>query len=287
MITMKAAKTSYTVSIPPTPPGMDIPLAIANLVGPYGDVYVMAASMSVATPRDLCGLRALVEHAALVADSVHFDCPNDEQLHRYLDRMGFYDGLPANVAMSRQRPSLRGNRLSTKLIELRRIDSADAVEELANCVWHVAVAQFARGRVATACATAIASATENVLDHAKSPIGGFVAARRYDQSGIELAVVDLGLGIPATLRQKPKYADLSDLDAVQQALRDGVTCTDEIGRGAGLSELIKAVRVAGTSTLVIQSSTAHVSANAGHTAVQLMTQAKPMPGTWISLRLKP
>ena len=247
----------------------------------------MAASMIFATPRDLCGIRALIEHASCVADTVYIDCPVDENLHRYLERMAFYHDLPRNVILSRDRPRLRSNSLHQRLIEVRRIDCAEAVEELAICVWNVAVGQFGRGSMASACATAIAAATENVLDHAQSPIGGLVAAQRYSETGLELAVVDLGLGIPTTLTTHPKYADLSDLVAVQRALDDGVTCTGEEGRGAGLAELVKTVRVAGSSTLVIESGRAHVTACAGDAGVQLTEPAKPVPGTWISIRLKP
>jgi hypothetical protein len=262
-------------------------MAIAALGGRHREVRVMAGSLTFATPRELCGLRAVVEHAAAMADSVYLDCPVDENLHRYLERMAFYHDLPANVVLSRPRPRLRSVTAPDRLIEVRRIHSSDAVEELASCVWQAAAAQFGRGRVATACATAVAAATENVLDHARSPIGGLVAAQRYRDSGLDLAVVDLGLGIPATLTSLARYAHLSDLHAVQLALADGITCTDEAGRGAGLCELVTAVQAAGSSTLVIQSGKAHVTANAVNSEVQLMTPATAVPGTWISLRLKP
>ena len=103
-------------------------MAIADLRDHYDAVHLMAGSLSFATPRELCGLRALVDHAALHADTVYFDCPVATDVHRYLERMSFYDNLPLNVILSQSRPSVRTNDQAWRLIEVRRIDCVDAVE---------------------------------------------------------------------------------------------------------------------------------------------------------------
>jgi anti-sigma regulatory factor (Ser/Thr protein kinase) len=202
--------------------------------------------------------------------------------------MGFYADLHSSVVLSIEPPRLQVNDLGASLIELSHIHCADDIENLAQRVRGVAGTQFGKGPAANACAVAVAAAAENVLDHAKSPVGALVAAQRYVKRGeLELAVVDLGLGIPTTLTAIPDYSHLSDLDAVQRSLDIGVTATGEDGRGQGLTELVDAIRRTGSSTLVIQSGRAHVTVGSAEAANQLVTPSRPVPGTWISLTLKP
>jgi hypothetical protein len=67
----------------------------------------MAASMSFGTRAEVCGLPALLDHAAHRADSVIFDCPGDVDVHAYVARMDFYANLPTNVVLSRPAPTIR------------------------------------------------------------------------------------------------------------------------------------------------------------------------------------
>jgi len=53
------------------------------------------------------------------------------------------------------------------------------------------------------------------------------------------SVTDDGPGVPSTIRSLPRYRGLSDFDAVCEALKDGVSCTDEPGRGGGFRRLIR------------------------------------------------
>jgi hypothetical protein len=287
-MTAVKSMTPYLMSVPPRSSGTELHVAINDLASQrHAVAHLMAASMASATPRELCGLRALLDHAALHADVVHFDCPTDDQLHRYMERMALYENLPENVVLSRPRPHLRSSDHGKQLVELRRIDCADDVEAVAERVWKVAEGHFGSHPIARACATAIAAAAENVLDHANSPIGALVAAQRYKTTGLELAVVDLGLGIPAKLTSAPEYAHISDLAAVERALDDGVTSTGEPGRGAGLMELRSTVQRAGSSTLIIQSGRAHVIVGSADEPTRLLTPSVPVPGTWIAIRLRP
>jgi hypothetical protein len=156
-------------------------------------------------------------------------------------------------------------------------------------VWQVAQPHFGNGPMAKACVSVIAAASENVLDHARSPIGALVAAQGYERTGLEVAIVDLGVGIPNRLRGNSQFGHLTDIEAVEHALRDGVTSTGEVGRGAGLAELIAAAEQVGRSTLVIQSGQAHftVSSRDGTNHIYRTRPESAVPGTWISLRLQP
>lgn len=287
MVTQKALK-SQTVSVPPRSSGSELHAAVAGvLTGDYDETRVMAASLEWTTPIELCGLRALIEIAAKHVDEVVFDCPMDNNVNNYLERMSLYEDMPANVRLSRDRPQLTTN-FNEKLIELRRVDSTHSVEAIVDTVQRAAYYTLGRGRIAKACGTAVAAVAENVLDHAESPIGAFIAAQTYRGTGLELACVDLGLGIPTTLRRRPEFAQFDDATAVQKALEDGVTCAaeDNRGRGAGLADLYATVRRAGHSTLSIQSGRTSVSVG-NSIAPQISTPRIAVVGTWISIRLQP
>ena len=283
------AQNTYMVSVPPRSSGSEIHAAIAALDEPHDEVRLMAASLWFVTPREICGLRALVDHAAAHAGRVEFDCPANSSVHRYLERVDFYKHLPENVELSLPRPHLGRWDTRDQLIELVRIRSCDDVEDLMNRVSRVVSGQVGRGHVAKTFATAIGAATENVVDHARSPIGALVAAQRYQRTGLELAVVDLGEGIPTTLARNPDHDGLGDLGAVERSLEDGVSSvTDDDGRGTGLWELVEAVARAENATLGIGSGRAdlRLSWERGLRSRNAAVPSYAIPGTWIWVRLE-
>ncbi len=77
--------------------------------------------------------------------------------------------------------------------------------------------------------------TDNVLNHAKSKIGGLVQVSTFQRARkrVEYIVADAGVGIPATLREThPTFT--SDADALDHAIREGVTRDKKVGQGNGL-----------------------------------------------------
>lgn len=77
--------------------------------------------------------------------------------------------------------------------------------------------------------------TDNVLTHAQSGIGGLVQVSTFqrERKRVEYIVADAGLGIPTTLRDtRPDLT--SDVEALQHAIREGVTRDKAIGQGNGL-----------------------------------------------------
>jgi hypothetical protein len=286
-MTVKTQNT-LVVSVPPRSSGADIHAAINRLDGGDEEVRLMAGSLSFVTPREVCGLRALIDHAAVNAGRVELDCPTSGQVHRYLERVNFYDDLPANVELSRPRPRIRRIAREGNLIELVRIEGCDDVEKLMDRVSKVAAGQLKSRHLAMAFATAIGAATENVVEHAQSPIGALVAAQRYERTGLELAVVDLGAGIPATLARNAEHRGLDDLSAVERALKEGVSSVEGEDRGTGLWELSETVRKGGNSTLGIASGAAELSISweGSNAARNASTPVHPIRGTWIWVRLE-
>lgn len=81
---------------------------------------------------------------------------------------------------------------------------------------------------------AINEVTDNVLNHAETNVGGFVQITNHrHRQQIEFAVCDNGIGIPASLRGTyPKLT--SDSEALDMAIREGVTRDKQFGQGNGL-----------------------------------------------------
>jgi hypothetical protein len=247
-MTVKALN-SQIISIPPRPSSSDFQRALSTIERSQDEIVVAATSIQFATPMAVCGLRATLDAAAAVASRVVLACPAIPDVHRYLTRVDVYADLPPNVEMDASLPILVRRERDERLIELVRVRNADDVEALMDRVSRVAGAQLQRAETAIACATAIGAATENVIDHAQSPIGALVCAQRYSAVGLEIAVVDLGLGIPVTLAGNPRHADMTDLAALELALQDGISSSTERGRGAGLAGLLKGVASVGNATL--------------------------------------
>ena len=82
---------------------------------------------------------------------------------------------------------------------------------------------------------AVNELTDNVLVHANSPIGGLVQVSTFSkfQKRVQFVVADAGIGIPTSLRQG-RFPITSDTDALDQAIREGVTRDADVGQGNGL-----------------------------------------------------
>jgi anti-sigma regulatory factor (Ser/Thr protein kinase) len=87
--------------------------------------------------------------------------------------------------------------------------------------------------------------TDNVLVHAQSPVGGLVQMSTYKhRRRVEFSVADPGLGIPATLRPgHPEIRD--DAQALERAIREGVTRDPTVGQGNGLFGTFEVTRASG------------------------------------------
>lgn len=77
--------------------------------------------------------------------------------------------------------------------------------------------------------------TDNVLVHSESTIGGLVQVStfRRNTKRVQFVVADAGIGIPTSLRRG--HTDIgSDTEALDRAIREGVTRDQRIGQGNGM-----------------------------------------------------
>lgn len=82
---------------------------------------------------------------------------------------------------------------------------------------------------------AVNELTDNVIVHSQSAIGGLVQVSSFKRNTkiVDFTIADSGLGIPATLRSGGEFIG-SDTDALDRAIREGVTRDRSIGQGNGL-----------------------------------------------------
>jgi len=82
---------------------------------------------------------------------------------------------------------------------------------------------------------AVNELTDNVLVHSKSSIGGLVQVSTFikNRKQVQFVVADAGIGIPASLRTgHPEIR--SDAEALDCAIREGVTRDAAVGQGNGM-----------------------------------------------------
>ncbi len=89
--------------------------------------------------------------------------------------------------------------------------------------------------------------TDNVLNHSQSSIGGIVEATTYPSNGqIAFAVADAGLGILETLKEGIPTLR-TDLQAMGEAVKQGVTRNPKFGQGNGLAGSLRFTTMTGGS----------------------------------------
>jgi len=90
--------------------------------------------------------------------------------------------------------------------------------------------------------------TDNVINHAQSPIGGLLQITNFgrEQKSIEFCVCDAGIGIPTSLRSGHNEIR-TDQEALDKAIREGVTRDKRVGQGNGLYGSWRITQISGGS----------------------------------------
>ena len=139
-----------------------------------------------------------------------------------------------------------------------------------------------RGRV-KALEWSLNEITDNVLNHAESPIGGIVQVVTNAKLGwVDFYECDASVGIPKTLRQgRPELKD--DASALRQAIEEGVTRNRSTNQGNGLYGTFKCCEVSGGSFNVL---TGRVSLHFVPGSLNVTTNQIPLNGTFIHASIR-
>ncbi|MGA2269611.1 MAG: hypothetical protein ABSH44_14175 [Bryobacteraceae bacterium] len=173
----------------------------------------------------------------------------DSSVRSYLLRAAFFSALEgvADIQPSLVKPwnriydHMRGS--NPMLIEVTKIESGAALPSLLDQV--VDVLRFRlkyRKNDAFDVATAVSELSQNTFDHNQNTCG-FLAMQVYGKGAkrfLEIAVADHGCGLAATLGRNPKNPRaLSDVEAIKEAIKPGVSEHDDPTRGTGLYHLLE------------------------------------------------
>ncbi|MGH7303529.1 MAG: ATP-binding protein [Candidatus Rokuibacteriota bacterium] len=124
--------------------------------------------------------------------------------------------------------------------------------------------------------------TQNVLDHAESPIGGLISARAYrNVRDVRFAVADYGIGIRQTLGRRFDLG--TDKAAIRRAFQEEVTSGSSARNlGLGLAHLHGIVRVT-HGRMVVYSARGYLRHDNGKDSFG--SADVPFPGTIAFVRL--
>lgn len=131
-------------------------------------------------------------------------------------------------------------------LPIRRFATAAEQQEVVNEAVEVALHQMAVDRQYLAgLEWALNEITDNVLNHADAAHGGLVQVATFPSEGrIQFAVGDHGRGIFASMKEgHPELR--SDIEAIGEALKQGVTRDPEIGQGNGLAGALRVATQSG------------------------------------------
>jgi hypothetical protein len=126
--------------------------------------------------------------------------------------------------------------------------------------------------------------TDNVLTHSQSRAGGLVQVSTFDTGDftIEFDVCDAGIGIPNSLRQG-RIEVGSDANALDSAIREGITRDPNIGQGNGLYGTYQVCAIS-KGAFQIHSGYANLS-HSNAQGLHVYTEQIPLTGTLVVSRV--
>ncbi len=213
----------------------------------------------------------------LAGDGSRVVMPRAPNVLRYLSRMDFFEPIVGPLPEDFERHEPTGFRplqhytssgpCYSAALELRNAmsEACHLDDTLAGAALHVCLAELA----------------ENVLFHSGATYGGFAAAQGWQKRGeVEVAIVDMGVGIRGSLGQNVQFAEIADdVTAIETALEPMVTATPDRNTGLGLSLTRFLLRRNG-GELMVRSGEGAVYAG---TDERSETRDVPFPGTIVSL----
>jgi hypothetical protein len=232
----------------------------------------------------LVGLACYLAAADGEGRSVQLRLPVSEELRTYLARMHLRAILDRyDVRADGSLPEVRELDRRDRLIELRSFHDVHASEQLAAFIWS-RLEGNANHEVVTQLYEAAGELGLNVIEHAGSPAGGFVAAQLYQrgQPGERaiVAVGDVGIGIRESLREL--HGPMTDGEAIERAIQRNVSGIPDRGRGQGLTSVVEGVRDLGGTVRI---RTGGASRSITRRTVEATDTLLPMQGTIVGARL--
>jgi anti-sigma regulatory factor (Ser/Thr protein kinase)/anti-anti-sigma regulatory factor len=166
--------------------------------------------------------------------------PQNEDVDRYLDRMGFYEFLDGQRLLDIRRFSGAGRFL--ELVQLTRIEECSGTAEKVAQVFR---RSFGMSDEETQMVIfVITEILENIFNHASSSIGGLICCQTYPTKRlVRIGITDLGIGIEQSLRENPANLErLKHANPIEVAVEKKVTGRPANFGGYGLFLASKIIR---------------------------------------------
>lgn len=258
-------------------------------------VEVRADRVLFVEPSGLVQLILLMHWLHQRSSRVKLVAPLNVSVDAYLNRMDFYEHLPADIEIDARfdhTHQQRQNRADV-LVPLTHVRTYDqdpnhAETEIDQIGLFLQEQRMPRG-MRDAVWTAVAELCGNAASHSASLCGAFMAAQTYVAQRRHIAVGDLGIGIRRHLANNPLHADLpNDAEAIKKAIEPGVTGTRD-RRGYGLDEVQNEAGNAGRARLTIRSGNGlgRITIDGEHRTTEFVTIEQGFPGTLVELMLPP
>lgn len=225
----------------------------------------------------LAALLGLLRSTRAFEGEVEVIPPISAEVHQWMARLDFYELVNINTDYPFNRWSARGR--FQEVVLVRNDRQGDEVSQDFGVILEAQTSLSSEVR--SHMQTLFAEVLDNVFHHAQSPLGAVVCAQTYPQRRyIEFAIADVGRGIAASLADNPEHRAISavPVEAIQLALKPGVTRRPSWNRGWGLSWLARAIEKNG-GRLLIYSHDAVVQVG----AVERVATSVPLwPGTIVT-----
>ncbi len=261
----------------------DLPAALACLhavrKAGYEEVILDFGNCAAALPAPVLGLCARVLKMQLEKFDFTLKLPNDQKLARHFQNANWaYLFDPAKYSPS----NVKGTTIfpATQFFDTEGQQRAvnSIIDGILSATKNIGRQGFA------AFEWSVNEITDNVLVHSQSEVGGIVQMSTFTRrtQRIEYVVVDAGIGIPKSLRRA--HPELkSDAEALNQAVKEGVTRDKTLGQGNGLYGSYRVCRE-GEGIFHLQSAHAKLVFTRGQ-GLQITTEKVPFQGTLIDAQV--
>lgn len=251
-----------------------------------------ATRLTFVSPLDLGAIVVMARLAAAEGRNVVFHRPANEATNSYIERMDLPRHLRGIAKVVGPKAENVRTDQSHVLLELTRLDDVGEADDVAEKIIPIA-RRHAPYSVTKAVWSALGELLDNACTHASSDVGVFAAIQSYTgrtsgRRGIEVAVVDGGVGILSHLRNNPKYSGLTkSRSAIKKAIEPGVTGTRD-RRGYGFFDVLNAAGAAGLGRLMIRSGDGlgRITAKGQGRWHRFQEVEVDITGTWVWMRIR-
>lgn len=191
--------------------------------------------------------------------------------HQILKRLFFNAGWAHHLDPERYQPSTYSGYVHIPIVQFTNPkEQQNAVNRMVDAIL-AAQSKLARSDLA-AIEWAANEITDNVMTHADTDLGGYVQLSNHKPAGrVEFGVADHGIGICRSLQEG--HPDIrSDSEALDKAVREGITRDRSVGQGNGLFGTLEIAQV-GTGYLHVHSGRAGLN----YKKDELRTRADDIP----------